>query len=560
MFYENKETEYNNNALNFNSMDSFQQNKNLISQEKNIFIPSLIISHDFIDRYICGLCKNICDEPRFQYCSCPTPFCKRCLDLYYDSNQNKCPKCKKVTRELIPGEAFNESILDLKIKCRNSSCPWTGKLRDYKEHIKEKCPKEFINCPNKGCIFKSRREEMKNHIEKCNNMEYICNKCQSKAKMIDKSSHINVCPKELVKCSKGCDQYVERGFILQHEMKCPNSYIDCPYYFIGCKDKLIKNEIEKRLIEDTSKHLSLAIELIQNLSEEIKDLKTEVNILKNDNNDLKKVIDEIKEVIKKNYFLEIKQNNILDKETNINDENGFSKSCQLLSKKRQLSIDNIENNLFDKSNKNFFLLNVNKENDDKDTDKKNKIEDNPKNFDSNFIFSPSEKTKELFTIKDNIIGTECLTGEKHYFVFFNKKYDIPKTSTIKYSFQIKLLQRTEFLGIGICDKKMVERNNYEFEAKKFTKKSNGGLYAIYTNQVVWNCNNSSQCIKLNYKKMNKKDTFIDCTLSPCECELEFMVNNEFFFVLNNVRCFLSDYFSPCLVFLKNTSIEVHFNY
>lgn len=29
---------------------------------------------------------------------------------------------------------------------------WARKLKELSEHIIEKSPKEFINCPNKGCI------------------------------------------------------------------------------------------------------------------------------------------------------------------------------------------------------------------------------------------------------------------------------------------------------------------------------------------------------------------------------------------------------------------------
>ena len=104
------------------------------------------------------------------------------------------------------------------------------------------------------------------------------------------------------------------------------------------------------------------------------------------------------------------------------------------------------------------------------------------------------------------------------------------------------------------------KNDYEYDIKKTNKKRNIGLYIININQLIWNSNNMCQCTKLNYKKLNKKGTFIDCKLSPSECELEFMINNEFFFVLNDIRCILSEYFSPCLIFLKNGSVETEFQY
>ena len=324
-----------------NEMDSSQPIKNSIYEEKNIYFPELFVNNnDFIERYKCGLCGNICVNPRYQNCSCESAFCKRCLDLYYDSNYHKCPICKKEARELMPSSTFNELIFDLNMKCKNAGCSWVGKLKDYREHIIEKCPKEFINCPNQGCIFKSRREEILSHISKCNNEDYICSKCKSKMKKADINSHISACPKEKIKCLKGCGEYIERENLIQHERECPNIYMDCPYGFIGCKDKINKNEIEERLIQDSSKHLYLAISIIQNLSNEMQELKGKLNIIEKNDNELKKMFKEINEKLMiKNNLLEknskkeeeIKEKDLLNQEININSS---TKSCKLLSKKR----------------------------------------------------------------------------------------------------------------------------------------------------------------------------------------------------------------------------------
>ena len=215
------------------------------------------------------------------------------------------------------------------------------------------------------------------------------------------------------------------------------------------------------------------------------------------------------------------------------------------------------------SHKEFSIFSNFEEKKDKNKEKKEKdnfldyITENDKNDD---IYNLLENTKNLFTIKGNIIDTQYLQGDKHYFVFFNQKYDIPKISTKKYTFKIKLLTKCEWLAVGICDKKIVESNNFEYDIKKFGKKKNTGIYIINVNKLVWNCNNYKQCIKLNYKTLSKKDTVIECTLSPNDCELEFMLNNDFFIVLNDVRCFSSDVFSPFLIFLKNGTVQTTFKY
>ena len=563
---------------------------------KNIYLPKLFVNNnDFIERYVCGLCENICENPRYQYCGCEQIYCKKCLDFYYETFHHMCPKCQKETNELIPNENVNQSILKLKMKCCNyvNDCKWVGQLKNYNEHITKNCPKEIVNCPNKGCIIKIKREEMPGHLSICEYKEIICDKCNIKIPLKDKNLHKNFCTKEKIECPRKCGALIERENISKHFSECPFTYIDCPFKFLGCNDTFISKEKEERLIKDTSKHLSLAIDKIKYLEKELNELKkiaSQLSILEKDRIDLKTEINELKQIIKNNNYqqnnLIIKkeeENNDIKNENDIDNNNESIKisSC-LLSKKRKLAFYKSEEKSSDKSFKDFSLfsnnneeveqkknninqnnnINNNNNNNINDKDKKNNALNNATdNGEKEQIYDLLENTNHLFAIRDNIIEGTNLEGEKHLFVFFNDKYDIPKTSDKKYSFKVKLLEKCEWFAAGVCDRKMVEKNNYELEmVKKNVKKRNQGTYTINANRVVWNCNNMKQCIKLNYNSLNKKDTIIQCTLSPSTCELEFMLNNEFFIILNDVRCFISESFSPCLIFLKNTSIETTFMY
>ena len=271
---------------------------------KNIYFPELFINNnDYVERYICGLCNSICQNPRYQYCGCEQVYCKKCLDLYYETFHHRCPKCQKETKELLPKESFNESILKLNMRCYNYNlnCKWEGQLKDYKEHINKNCPKEIINCPNKGCIIKTKREEMPNHLPKCDYREWICNKCYSKMPMIKKSLHKNFCKKEKIECIRKCGAFIERENIAHHFKECPCTYIDCPYKFLGCNDKYIIKEKEQRLIKDTSKHLYLAIDKIKDLEKEVNELKkltNKINEFEKDKKDLIKQVNELKEIMK----------------------------------------------------------------------------------------------------------------------------------------------------------------------------------------------------------------------------------------------------------------------
>ena len=169
-------------------------------------------------------------------------------------------------------------------------------------------------------------------------------------------------------------------------------------------------------------------------------------------------------------------------------------------------------------------------------------------------------TQNLFVIKTNIIESHSLRGKKQYYVLFNKRYDIPKASSKKYKIQFKLLKETQWLGLGVCDKKIVENNKYEFSP---TKKNNGksqniGTYVINTSKMAWNCNNVKQCRK--FACSIKADSTFELIMSPSECELEFKCDDKLVFKFNDVRCFRSDCFSPCLIFLQKSIVQSIFYY
>jgi hypothetical protein len=288
---------------------------------------------------------------------------------------------------------------------------------------------------------------------------------------------------------------------------------------------------------------------------------------------------------KSEYKRNKKEDKYLDVDLN---SNPFSNSISFLSKKRKKPFfdENEKDYNFEIKRKNngkeFSLFesndsinheiqqyDENKENKENEKNKENK--NAQKDFSSNGILVTKGKEdnmydvriviKHLFITYDNKIETVNLSGKTHYYIFFNEKYDIPIKSQQKYSFKIKLLKDCEWLTVGFCDKIIVAKNNYEYDlSKKNKKKRNLGIYTISTNRLIWNSNNIKQCMKLNKPTINKKNSTISCTLKPELCELEFMLNNENFIILNDVRCFESECFSPCLIFLKNGSIETTFDY
>ena len=537
---------------------------------KNIFHQNLFINNlDFIERFKCGLCNCICENPKYQYCGCNYAFCKKCLNFYYECYENQCPKCGKETKELEPPPNYYESLYNLNMKCANynSKCPWTGKYKDYKDHINNQCPKEIINCPNKGCVIKLKREEMDKHINKCEYNYTYCKKCLTKMTLLEKKTHISFCPRAEIECPQGCGETFEREDFSIHKKKCLNTEISCPYKSFGCNDKYPRNKRDERLIKDTNKHLDLIANIVLELKKTISKMEKEIDQLKNKPADIPYIDniinknDEKEEVNIDNNANNKNDNKYKDSDSINENTDGIEinpNSNQFLSKKRvnnDISVDEEKSYQYQEKSNNFLLFNSNHGDEiNNDLDELSR----GTTINNNIYEIPTDYT-HLFNINNEILEAKFLDGKKHYFVFFNQRYDIPKNSKKKYSFIVKLLTKCEWLDIGICDKKILELNNFEFDIKN-NNKLKEGKYSINVNGLIWNSNKIKDCIKISKKYCYQDEVTIKCTVEPKMSKLEFMINNESFEILSNVKCVISDSFSPFLTVLKNCKIQINFNY
>jgi len=504
-------------------IDNFCTPKNRFPQYpiNNIYKPELFLDQNYIQIFLCGICEYVCDDPVVQTCGCEQIYCRKCLQFYYKNYQHKCPECGKINSDPTQVTSSNVAIKLKKMKCKNYilKCTWQGQCGDYKCHITKDCPKEIINCPNNNCKVKIRREEMDSHLQNCEFRDCICEICNLSIPFKELSGHKEVCPKEKIYCPLNCGTLIERQDINLHEKKCINYFIDCPYSFLGCNHKLVKKDKKELLNKYMSIHLELAVKKVRELEElkqRIQQYKKEIKELKayKEKYSLKKHYNKIKN--------KSEDNEKIDKDHN-NYSSGLKKSSYLDLYDEKFCSDEF------KEEKNIYEL--------------------------------FYKIKDLFIINNNIIESKFFMSKKQYYIFFNQKFDIPKTSPKQYIIEFKLLKDTQWLGLGLCDKKVVKNNHFEFfpSRAKDGKRPNIGTYFISTNKMSWNCNNKNQCKKF-LQIIHKKDTLIKCILSPKECELEFKCNNNSIVKFNNVRCFKSDYFSPCLIFLYHSIVETLFKY
>ena len=167
---------------------------------------------------------------------------------------------------------------------------------------------------------------------------------------------------------------------------------------------------------------------------------------------------------------------------------------------------------------------------------------------------------EKFAINGNVIKGINLEGNKHYFVFANESKAINMNQNTIFVIKFEILEEIGWLSFGLCDKKIVEQNNYNF-AGKFT---NNGYFFLATNNVIWHCTDIKQRKKIlcprGIKKLGAKNNIISCKYAPSSGKLMFFVNEIYIDSLSDVKPILSNNLLPCIVFLKNCSVKTIFEY
>ena len=542
---------------NMESINSFNESSLSLSEApnkkfpnfpiKSLFIPELFSDQNSIQKYLCGLCENVCDDPvKLGWCKCGRLFCRNCLDFYINNKKKECPLCnKKKNGEIIEAKNENIFIKSQKMRCINykENCPWEGPCDKYKEHIEILCHEEIQNCPNKihGCVLKFKRKNILEHLGKCEYVYITCDKCGNQFPEKESNSHKYNCEQEKVYCPYNCGNLIIRKELETHKATCDFCVIKCPYNVLGCNDEFKKKDEKEKLDEERDKHMNLLKERILFLESKftkynqlIKNLEEEIQSLKQNNN-----------------------NNVIN---NINVNNNIISS----EKEEQIESQTNDNSF-------YLLKSTKKKSSYNNIDKENIVENNDNNIlpleEKEQIYNLIDSTKQLFNIENNTIEAIHLTGKKHYYVFFDEKFDIPRQGEGEYKIRFKLLSDINWLGFGLCDRKIVELNKYEFDPSniKNEKRKNNGTYYVNTNKMAWNCNNNHQCKSLKFAGdnfMHKKYSYFEFCFKPIDCELEIKLNNDKkpFVTLTDVRCLKGKCLSPCIIFLRNCKVETTFYY
>ena len=232
----------------------------------------------FVERFLCPICQEILYKP--VQTSCGHLFCGRCLKRVRLIN---CPSCRaEFVREPIEDKFNEREIRNLIVKCQNSSrgCEWEGELGNVESHQNDVCGYQLVQCGNKCGAEMERREVEKHEEDHCELRMYRCSYCWfhlDTYKNVTRE-HFKECAGFPLDCPNNCGKKgIRRRDMSSHLALCPEEVVPCRYQSLGCKVKLPRKHIEDHL-KDKDTHLDIAMATTSELVTELNKVKSEHSV------------------------------------------------------------------------------------------------------------------------------------------------------------------------------------------------------------------------------------------------------------------------------------------
>ena len=510
------------------------------SEIKPTLSPSQFINQKSINDYICPLCKGVYYQPILDQCG--DTFCSKCYDVII--NEFKiCPINKKpINGKGIPIPLIDGIISKKEIYCKNKDkgCKWIGLVQNYNEHLGKECLKESVQCSHEGCDVQVLREVYELHKKNCPYRKEQCEACLSMIPIKDVEEHKRTCQKVKVECPQKCGYMVAREKMESHiKDECEMTIVDCPFKKYGCEEKnIMRKDLEEKVKECESKHVLLLLNNIKVLEEKI-------NVLTcNLPNDVKSSFYKQIKSMKINTNSNIQNKNIEEEQFNTINHKTNNSKIRFIQTKR-INENELPITLDSKIPK---LIESN-------------YEPNPnryKGINNHIPYSQFDNHSLSLFDTENISNTIYITNNiaryitnehksHHKFLFTNRTVDINSHGV--YTWGVRFLTESKWIGIGLCDKDKVLSNKSIFTSQNDS--FNHGCFLISSNQYSWNCQNNKEEHKDLSIPLMKRGNEIIMNYSSITKELIFKGNTEY--TLHNVTPITvgSSSLTPCILFLNN---------
>jgi hypothetical protein len=226
-------------------------------------------------KLLCCFCHSVPSNVVATEC-CHSLFCWDCV-LKASVDNHPCPTCKEPLNPENCREnlAVKKLVDKLLVPCRFDGCTANITVATKREHEKT-CGYAPVLCRNSElCGIFTRNTVEKHEAENCPYRLVKCHMCMISVTLARLQDHLDKdCPEVIVPCINNCNTTgIKRSQLMGHMAEvCPNSIVTCPFAHYGCTHVLQRNEMERHLQQDVSKHLFLTTSVIENQQTQIAEL------------------------------------------------------------------------------------------------------------------------------------------------------------------------------------------------------------------------------------------------------------------------------------------------
>ena len=159
------------------------------------------------------------------------------------------------------------------VKCQNSSrgCEWEGELGNVESHQNGVCGYQLVQCGNKCGAEMERREVELHEEDHCELRMYECPYCVLNCDTYKKITieHFKDCHSFPLDCPNNCGKKgIRREDMSSHLALCPKEVVPCRYQSLGCKVRLPRKHMGDHL-KDNDGHLDIAMKTTAELTSKV---------------------------------------------------------------------------------------------------------------------------------------------------------------------------------------------------------------------------------------------------------------------------------------------------
>ena len=252
----------------------------LISSKYNRIINFV---HPVNERYSCGICLNIADEPM----NCANPegcegvYCSKCFATVLVGS-NSCPSCKfEIASQPIKYRLAEDLIADEEVYCIYATdsipaCEWHGQLKALQAHLDTECTCFPVLCTNEGCFELVPRHHLATHLaSECGYRLTQCQYCLTDLQVHTYEAHGGDCSKFVLTCDDCGGSYL-REDTTAHDATCPDKLVTCPFACHGCVVPVLRKDAERHQANEGANHAVLVAQRLSLVEEKLSAAETEL--------------------------------------------------------------------------------------------------------------------------------------------------------------------------------------------------------------------------------------------------------------------------------------------